>query len=132
MQINRKGNWTSSRVGLSCSILLLGLSISSAWSAETGGRAQQGTPVTCSSGFLPTGAANNPPDLLVTGECHVKPDETYYFENINVLGKGRLVFDELDKKIKSTATHFWAQSIVVENGGTITAGSSRQPYGIYG
>ncbi|WP_245269988.1 G8 domain-containing protein [Nitrobacter hamburgensis] len=104
-----------------------------ALSAETGSRAQQDTPVTCSSGFLPAaGSASSPPDLLVTGECHVKPDQTYYFENVNVLDKGRLVFDELDKTIKPTATHFWVQSMVIENGGTVVAGSWREPYGNYG
>jgi hypothetical protein len=134
MHIDRKGNRTGLRKCLPCSVfLLLGLSISPALSAETGSRAQQGATVTCSSGFLPgAGVVNSPPDLLVNGECHVKPDQTYYFENVNVLDKGRLVFDELDKTIKPTATHFWAQSMMIENGGTIAAGSARQPYGTYG
>src|SRR5690242_7628111 len=119
MHIDRKGNRTGLRKCLPRSaFLLLGLSISPALSAETGSRAQQGNPVTCSSGFLPAAvSANSPPDLLVNGECHVKPDQTYYFENVNVLDKGRLVFDELGRTINPTVTHFWAQSIVVENGG---------------
>ena len=132
MHIDRKGNRTGLRKCLPCSaFLLLGLSISPALSAETGSRAQQGATVTCSSGFLPgAGTPNNPADLLINGECHVKPDQTYYFENVNVLDKGRLVFDELDRTIKPTA-HFWAQSVVIENGGTIAAGSARS-YGTYG
>lgn len=134
MHINHRGNGATLRLCRSFgALLLLALSPLPALSAEIAGQVRQATPATCSSGFLRSaGTANSPPDLLVDGECHVKPDQTYFFGDVNILDKGRLVFDELDQVVKPTTTHFWAQSMLVENGGTVVAGSSRQPYGIYG
>lgn len=146
MPIDHDGNRVGSRmavrsrmtaglriVGSFGALLLLGVSISPALPDDARSDARQNTTVTCSSGFLPpAGSTNSPPDLVVNGECHVKPDQTYYFENVNVLDKGQLVFDELDKTIKPTTTHFWVQSMLIENGGAVVAGSQRQPYGNYG
>ena len=75
---------------------------------------------------------DSPPDLQVSGECHVPPDVTYYFGNVNVLNGGRLIFDELGRTIKKTQTDFWTSSIIIENKGALVAGNTRQPFGRYG
>jgi cell migration-inducing and hyaluronan-binding protein len=75
---------------------------------------------------------DSPPDLLVSGECHVPPDQTYYFGSVNVVNGGRLIFDELGQTIKKTQTDFWASSIIIENEGALVAGDQRQPFGLYG
>ena len=97
------------------------------------GAPSQAAAITCTSGYLPASPNQaSTPDLLVTGDCHVQPSQTYYYGAVNVLAKGRLVFDELGDQVKPTVTDFWASSILVENGGTLAAGDARQPYGIYG
>src|SRR5262249_2081876 len=60
--------------------------------------------------------------------CHVASADTYWYGNVNIINNGSLIFDEVpDQEI-----HFWAQNIVVENTGSLIAGSSTQPYGSKG
>ncbi len=79
---------------------------------------------TCAGGVLtpakmpPIGAVK---DLEVTGDCEV-PAGNYYYGNVNIYvknsGVGNLSFDD-------ATTNFWANSILVENGGTLRAGISK-------
>jgi hypothetical protein len=55
-----------------------------------------------------------PTDLDVTGTCTVGAG-TYYFNTVDIYGKGSLVFAD-------TVTDFWAKSIIIENGASLTAG----------
>ena len=82
-------------------------------------------PDTCSSGMLtPMGMPplGTPRDLEVTGPCKV-PAGNYYYRNVNIYSTkmgtaaspvppgGTLTFQD-------AAIDFWANSILVENGGT--------------
>ncbi|MBS0640921.1 MAG: hypothetical protein JSS43_13670, partial [Proteobacteria bacterium] len=65
------------------------------------------------------------PDLLVTGTCIVKAATPYYFGNVNIIKPGILVFQEADATAAPAdkVTSFWAKSIIIENGGTVLAGT---------
>ena len=53
---------------------------------------------------------------------------TYVYGNINIIGpKGWLEFRE--PTTKGSVVNFWAKNIIVENGGTLTAGTATAPYG---
>jgi len=92
---------------------------------------------TCAGGTLkpmampPIGAVM---DLEVTNDCTV-PADSYYYGNVNIYQKqgvstgGNLSFND-------ATIHFWANSILVENGGTLRAGITKdgvfQPIGTNG
>ena len=92
---------------------------------------------TCAGGMLtpvampPIGAVK---DLEVTDDCTV-PAGSYYYGNVNIYQKqgattrGNLSFND-------ATIHFWANSILVENGGTLRAGITKdgvfQPIGTNG
>src|SRR5262249_36551923 len=66
------------------------------------------------------------PDLRVTGKCTVQPsDKGYYYANVNILDKGELTFAET----KGSRTDLWVGSIIIEKGGSLTAGSTTHPFG---
>lgn len=74
------------------------------------------------------------PDLIVNGPCKVaiRTSKTfqYYFKNVRILEGGILSFVEEDQS--DSGTHFWASSIIVENGGKLIAGSQTAPFGSNG
>ena len=76
---------------------------------------------TCSSGDLPAGGGE---DLVVSGTCTV-PAGVYHYGNVNIIGGGTLEFGD-------AIVDFWAKSILIENGGTLSAGSPASPVGING
>jgi hypothetical protein len=91
------------------------------------------------------GGTPSQPDLLVTGTCTVRPGQAYYYNNVNIIatydstGKvvssGTLVFTETASNGTTPGgaqTDFWAASILVENNGSMIAGSSTTPYGAAG
>jgi G8 domain len=83
------------------------------------------TPMVCTTGALPHGSKASPPDLVVTtGTCIVGLG-TYYFHNINIFGGGKLQFAD-------ALTDFWAESILVQNNGSLTAGTTGAPIGTAG
>jgi hypothetical protein len=65
-------------------------------------------------GTLLPGDRDDPPDLEVTQPCTVGAGH-YYYKNVNIYGNGTLTF--LDEKID-----FYAQSILIEKGGSLIAG----------
>jgi cell migration-inducing and hyaluronan-binding protein len=75
--------------------------------------------------YLPAGSATT--DLEVTGPCDVKAG-TYTFRNVNIytpsdqMTGGSLHFDD-------AVIDFYAESIVVEKGGSLIAGSTTAPIG---
>src|ERR1700730_7972091 len=75
-------------------------------------------------------AGNSTTDLEVTGPCKVKAG-TYTFRNVNIYKKsgatsgGSLPFDNAN-------VDFFAESIVIENGGSMTAGTEKEPIGANG
>ncbi len=80
---------------------------------------------TCTTGALPKGSMTNPTDLVVaTGTCTVGAGQ-YYFHNVNIFGGGHLLFAD-------TVTDFWAESILVQNSGSLTAGTPSTPIGSAG
>ncbi len=80
-------------------------------------------PAICTTGRLPSGQGE---DLIIdTGTCEVHAG-TYNYHNVNIYGGGRLDF------VDDGDTHFWAESILVENNGTLSAGTSATPYGVNG
>jgi hypothetical protein len=97
------------------------------------------TVVTCDDGageHLPAGDATT--DLLVTGPCEVKAG-LYTFHNVNIVKKsgadcaqqpancGTLAFDD-----DPAGINFFAESILIENGGSLIAGSPAAPIGTKG
>lgn len=75
--------------------------------------AAQAPPVTtCNGGTLSAGTGG---DLEVTGVCNV-PAGTYRYRYVNVWGGGDLHFAD-------AVIDFWASSILVESGGSLTAGT---------
>jgi hypothetical protein len=79
--------------------------------------------VSC-NGTAPPGSPTT--DLLVNGPCTVQGGNgvvaEYVFHNVNIVASGNLSFD--DARID-----FHAESIIVENGGKLTAGTVMQPIG---
>jgi hypothetical protein len=82
-------------------------------------------------------SADHPQDLIVTGACNVPVGglNRYYFRNVNIL-TGQLIFNEPQDKPNSE-THFWAASIIIENGGILFAyamegAQKSRPFGYYG
>src|SRR5690349_14909626 len=63
-------------------------------------------------------------DLTVTTPCIVKAG-TYKFHDVHILDQGRLIFT--DARID-----FWAANILVEDGGSLVAGSPQAPIGTDG
>jgi hypothetical protein len=87
------------------------------------------TVVTCNSGTLTSGDATT--DLQVTGPCEVTGG-TYVFHSVNIYSTnpgvtpgGTLTFDD-------AVTNFYAENIVIENGGSLIAGSTTTPIGTAG
>ncbi|MBY0274123.1 hypothetical protein K2Z84_02185 [Candidatus Binatia bacterium] len=81
-------------------------------------------------------AGSETTDLEVTGPCDVKAGETYTYRNVNVFRDRRT---DPDREYGGTLkflepraggeTHFFAQSIVVEDRGSLIAGTPTQPIG---
>ncbi|MEZ5589934.1 MAG: G8 domain-containing protein [Gammaproteobacteria bacterium] len=71
---------------------------------------------------LPAGSGE---DLAVTGECLIVKAGTYHYNNVNIYDGGILKFED-------AAIDFWAQSILVENEGSLLAGSPEAPIGTAG
>src|SRR6185295_14238629 len=81
-------------------------------------------------------AGSETTDLEVTGPCDVKAGATYTYRNVNVFldrrtdrdrrYAGSLTFLEPRRGVD---TDFFAQSIVIENHGSLVAGSPTQPIG---
>ena len=76
---------------------------------------------TCTGGPLAPGRGG---DLEVTGPCSVSGG-TYQYRNVNIYGGGALTFSD-------AVIDFWAQSILVENHGSLIAGSAAHPIGTAG
>ena len=83
-------------------------------------------PDPCPTGFLDKGTGQ---DIVIYKECHVGAG-TYTYGKVNIIQngaqKGKLVFDELIPDVK---IDFWASSILVENEGSLIAGTLAQPFG---
>ncbi|MEP7098061.1 MAG: G8 domain-containing protein, partial [Dokdonella sp.] len=77
---------------------------------------------TCAGGILSPQASGA--DLVVTAPCTVQAG-TYKFKDVHVLANGVLTFDDV-------VTDFWAANILVENGGSLVAGSPESPIGTKG
>jgi hypothetical protein len=66
-----------------------------------------------------------PPILSIKGKCTVPTSATPYKYNvINILDGGELIFDDANGTID-----FWAQAIIIENGGKLTIGTPTAPIG---
>ena len=95
-------------------VVVLGLNFASLASAQV---------TTCTTGALPAG---NGGDLIVTGPgtCTVNAG-TYQYHNVNIILGGTLLFTD-------SQIDFWAESILVENSGSLIAGSPTSPIGTAG
>jgi len=71
------------------------------------------TTTTCGNGALGPGNAGS--DLVVNGTCTVSAG-TYMYRNINIVSGGTLQFND-------AAIDLWAANIIIENNGTMIAGS---------
>jgi cell migration-inducing and hyaluronan-binding protein len=90
--------------------------------------------VVCNDGDLPEQAivaagakAAQQPDLRVTGHCTVGKALAYYYGKVNITDGGELAFTEPATGNADIA--FWASSIIIENGGSLTAGAGTRAYG---
>jgi len=64
-------------------------------------------------------------DLEVTGPCTVGAG-TYHYRKVNIYNDGELKFNDADNKID-----FWAYGIIIENNGSLIAGSPTEPITSY-
>ncbi|HKC24751.1 MAG TPA: G8 domain-containing protein, partial [Thermoanaerobaculia bacterium] len=82
----------------------------------------------CSGELHPGG---NGEDLEVKGKCTVRTSGTYTYGNVNVYGKSAsLIFEEpKDTEKKDRRIDFWAKAILVENDGSLEAGTTSHPFG---
>jgi hypothetical protein len=94
--------------------------------------APSASPTTCVRGVLPKGSLLSPPNLIVSGACEVAGGpggagnaKSYYYGDINVIRGGSLTFDDAE-------IDFWAKSIIVENKGSLLAGTPNSPIGTEG
>ncbi|MEQ8347628.1 MAG: hypothetical protein RIB84_16580 [Sneathiellaceae bacterium] len=119
--------------------LLAAAALAASWAL--GGAARAETETCPEDGVLPQqalrigGTGDSQPDLLVTGLCKVDKLGEYMFGTVNVVQGGRLVFVEPPTPVDRTKnrTAFWAEAIVIENGGSVEAGTgSEKPYGSNG
>src|ERR1035437_3939231 len=82
-------------------------------------------PQPCNGSLPPGGSATT--DLLVNGTCNVVGASgkvgVYVFRNVNIVGPGSLTFAD-------TRIDFHAESIIVENGGKLAAGTIMHPIGM--
>jgi hypothetical protein len=124
------------RRGWAAALLLLALAAALPPNARA--QAPQGNVAGCLSGLLPAqglraGGGTNPgqqPDLLLNTTCKISQAGTYYYGNVNIVAGGRLEFDEPSGT--GSQINFWAKNIVIENGGTLAAGTATAPYGSRG
>lgn len=73
---------------------------------------------------MPHGSSDDPTDLIInTGTCTVHPGK-YTYRNVNIYGGGVLLFAD-----EPGGTDFWAQSILIENQGSLLAGMPNKPIG---
>lgn len=77
---------------------------------------------TCTTGQLPNG---NGGDLIVSGGTCTVAAGTYQYHNVNIISGGTLLFTDAN-------IDFWAESILVENTGSLIAGSTTAPIGTAG
>jgi cell migration-inducing and hyaluronan-binding protein len=97
-----------------------------------GAQAAEAAEYVCGNGDLPTLQPPDIRDLKVTGRCSVQINHKSYFGNVNIVEGGVLLFRESNGPGNSQ-TDFWASSIIIENGGAMTAdGGPDRPYGING
>lgn len=82
-----------------------------------------GSVCTCTGGALPNGTGE---DLIITTGTCIASAGTYKFHNVNIYGGGQLMF------MDNGDTDFWAESILIENLGSLNAGTSDVPYGVNG
>ena len=79
----------------------------------------------------PKGDTNSQPNLKIDKPCWIDIAGTYVYGNINIIGpNGSLEFR--DPAAKGSQVNFWAKNIIVENGGTLKAGTATAPYGSRG
>ncbi|HZM07304.1 MAG TPA: hypothetical protein VFC11_02490, partial [Methylocella sp.] len=74
------------------------------------------SPDPCPTGNLDTGTGQ---DLVINKECHAGSGK-YLYGKVNIIKNGKLIFDE---KIADVKIDFWASSILVENEGSLIAGT---------
>jgi hypothetical protein len=81
--------------------------------------------VTCTTGAIAAGSGE---DLDVTGPCTVDgmvPNGVYHYRNVHIYNGGSLTFED-------AVIHFWAYNILIENNGSLIAGSETTPIGTAG
>ena len=103
---------------IKCSVMLfawLAISVSPTWA--------QADP--CDGDNVVELLAGSGEDLAVTGGCTIVKAGTYHYNNVNIYDGGILKFED-------AVIDFWAQSILVENEGSLLAGSPEAPIGTAG
>jgi G8 domain len=94
------------------------------------GAARAQAPYECKNERLQIAGDGQP--LKVTGKCVLSqglvPDNLYRFGDVNVLDGGSLEFEESS----GSKLDLWASSILVENGGSLIAGTPASPFGTGG
>ncbi|MFZ0706382.1 MAG: G8 domain-containing protein, partial [Candidatus Korobacteraceae bacterium] len=78
----------------------------------------------CPNGILPPGTGQ---DIVISVSCAVDgsaPNGLYQYGNVNIIANGKLTFDDVK-------VDFWAKNILVENNGSLLAGTT-MPVGTNG
>ena len=127
------------RRGLLASLLLAGTTLVAAPEVRAAEQIQ------CPNGDLDPrpirvgGTGDDQPDLIVNGFCKVDDLGDYHFGNVNIVKGGKLVFIEPEQATDKNEVNFWAKSIIIEDGGLLSAGVGipehdvpDTPYGVKG
>ena len=99
--------------------------------SETAAQAPQRDPDNPSKTLVECGRSPNPQELPpksindglpnIVGTCNVILGQNYYYGQVNILQGGKLLFHE-NRSRGQAGTHFYSSSIIIENGGELSAG----------
>jgi hypothetical protein len=68
-------------------------------------------------------------NLVISNDCFIDTPGDYVYGNVNITAGGTLEFRE---PAAAGKINFWASNIIVENGGTLKAGTPKAPFGSRG
>ena len=91
--------------------------------------------ILCNGNLSPAGlrkgaiGRNSQENLVIRTHCTVDTAGNYVYGTVNIINNGTLEFRE---PATAGKINFWAENIIIENGGTLKAGTEKAPFGSRG